>query len=84
MELPCFSPLAHFISNGHDLFTVLNDRSCQNFDHLIDSNVQIGGVTRKVIRVERFIHSPPWREGEKIVLMCANLNEPVKQGVNDG
>lgn len=48
---------------------VTNPRECYDFDHLIGAEVLIDGQLRKVLGVERFMHSAPWRAGEKIGLL---------------
>lgn len=57
------------ISNRGTIFIVELDRECENFDFLLDEQVKIDGVTKRVTAVEKFAHMPPWRKGEKIGLL---------------
>jgi hypothetical protein len=48
---------------------VRNDRKRRDFDDLINHTVIIDGITYRCISVERFAHSPPWKQGEPIGLL---------------
>ena len=45
------------------------DRDETQMTELGSSVVEIDGATYRCIGVERFTHSPPWRQGEPISLM---------------
>ncbi len=46
----------------------MNERECHDFSHLIQNLVSVDGSLYRVKGVERLMHHPPWRKGEKIVL----------------
>jgi hypothetical protein len=69
-ERLCFNALDSFKVRGNDCFAVLNDRECHDFNHLIGHSAVINGELKQIIGVERCAHSPPWKKGEKIALMC--------------
>jgi len=50
-------------------YVTTNPSECQNFKHLIGIEVSINGIKHIVIGIESFMHSPPWRSGEKIALL---------------
>jgi hypothetical protein len=51
-----------------DAAVVPNPHECDDFYHLIGQHVLIDGQVRRVRGVERFMHMPPWRAGERISL----------------
>jgi hypothetical protein len=51
------------------VYVVANPVECGDFKHLIGKYVRCDGEVRKVLNVERFAHSPPWRAGERICLL---------------
>ena len=69
-DLLCFKSDDSYMVKGNDCFAVKNDRECDDFSHLIGHGVLIDGNKRRVIGIERLTHSPPWKKGESIALMC--------------
>jgi hypothetical protein len=69
-SMPTFTALGKYTRKDKDIYSVYNDRECENFNHLIGCNVKIDDKIKKIIGVERFCHNPPWRKGEKIGLAC--------------
>lgn len=50
------------------IYLVENPFECNHFDHLI-GQIQIDGMVRTVTGIERCVHTPPCRKGEKIGLL---------------
>jgi hypothetical protein len=61
----------HAVQGRGDVLIVSLDRDTADFSHLLGHDVQIDGKVVRVVGVERFAHSPPWRAGEHIGLLIA-------------
>ena len=71
-----FTSDGSFEINGRGLaYAVRLDRDTDDFAHLLGKEVEIDGVKRRCIGVERFTHSPPWYEGEAIGLLVEGDKE---------
>lgn len=55
-----------FVVAGGIAVAVANPHTCGGFQHLIDQEVLVDGVVRRIIGVERAAHAPPWVAGEGI------------------
>jgi len=51
------------------VYIVENPHDCDDFQHLIGANVLVNNFQYVVVAVERFLHCPPWRMGERIGLL---------------
>ena len=55
-------------------FAISNPYECDDFSHLIGLIVSFENVAPGKVwvvkSVERFMHCPPWRRGERIALYC--------------
>jgi hypothetical protein len=60
------------ISGRGKAFVVKCPINCLDFDWLIGHDAIIDGKTYKIVGVERFMHSPPWKKGEDISLLIAD------------
>ena len=52
------------------LFVITLDRECSDFEWLLNKPVLLNGELYRAKGVERFVHAPPWRVGEKISLLA--------------
>lgn len=50
-------------------YGIPNPHQCETFDHLVGKKVLLNGVEVLVAAIERFAHSPPWREDELIAIL---------------
>jgi hypothetical protein len=64
-----FKSLYSFTVNGRPCFAVENPEQCDDFAHLIGHEIEIDGRRCKVLGVERYAHTPPFRKGEHISLL---------------
>ena len=57
------------------VYVVQNPVECTDFSHLLGESVIINRELRKVAKIERFAHCPPWREGELIGVLLEPKEE---------
>ena len=63
------------------MFAVNNPVECHNFNHLFPK-VEINNKVYYLRGVERFMHREPWKQGERIGLIVAEVKEdeePIKR-----
>jgi hypothetical protein len=63
-----FMGLDRYKIGDRPMVAVRLDRDTHDFSHLIGEVVVIDGVKHKVMDVERYGHSPPWRKDEVVGL----------------
>ncbi len=64
-----FDSIDTFEVRDKKCFVVGNPTECNDFNHFTNENVLINNKAYYVIAVGCFMHSAPWRKGEKISLM---------------
>ena len=67
-----------FMVNGKRAFAAKNPSECYNFNHLTGHEVEINGNIEKIYSVERYVHIPPWRQGESICIVLENKTAHVQ------
>ena len=68
--MPIFVSLSSYtIKDRGTVYTVYLDKTVSNFSHLIGQSVVIDGTVFTCKAVERFLHCPPWYEGELVGLL---------------
>lgn len=62
-----------YITGRGKCFVVACPINCNDFDWIVNREVTIDGKPHKIIGIERFMHMPPWKKGEKISLLIADF-----------
>jgi len=74
---PQFKSLAQYTfelnKRNYPCFVTLLDRETTDFSHILGERINIDGVVYRGKFVERFLHAPPWRKGEKISIVVEEL-----------